>query len=54
MERVIAKVEKYVQHTKEMRDILNAPMDQHLFPYINTCEDRLSQWAEYDEAHPMD
>jgi hypothetical protein len=45
---------KTCECTKEMREILSVPMDQHHFPYMHTCEDIFSQWAEYDEVHPMD
>jgi hypothetical protein len=32
LEHVTVKVEKYVQHTKDMREILSAPMDHQSLP----------------------
>jgi hypothetical protein len=35
LELVTVKVDKYVHHTKDMREILSAPMDHHRFLYMH-------------------
>jgi hypothetical protein len=37
----------------EIKEVLSAPMDQHRFPYANTCEDLFFQWSEYDRNNPL-
>jgi hypothetical protein len=39
LEIVATKVDKYRQHTREMREVLSAPMDQHRFSYMHMCEE---------------
>jgi hypothetical protein len=54
LEHVVAKMDKYRQCTREMREVLSAPMDQHRFPYMHTCEDLFSKWVDYDKENPLD
>jgi len=53
LEHMTSKMEKYLHRTKDMREILIPPMDQHHFPYMHTCEDILFQWPKYDKEHPI-
>jgi hypothetical protein len=32
---------------------LRGPMEQHRFPYSNTCEELFIQWSEYKKSHPF-
>jgi len=43
LERVTTKMDKYVQRTKDMSEVLNAPMDWHHLSYMHMCEDLFSQ-----------
>jgi hypothetical protein len=54
LEHVTTKVDKYVQQTKDLREVISTHMDQHHFHYMHACEDLFSQWAEYDNVHPFD
>ena len=40
-----AKVVKYWAQAVEIKEILSAPIDQHRFPYANTCDDLFIKWS---------
>jgi hypothetical protein len=48
-----AKMDKYKKNLVEVKEILSAPMDQHKFPYANTCEELFFQWSEYERNNPL-
>jgi hypothetical protein len=41
------KLIKYKEHTIEMKEVLSALMDQHRFPYENTCKYLFFKWSDY-------
>jgi hypothetical protein len=47
------KIIKYRARAVEVKEILSAPMDQHRFPYANTCEELFVKWSEYEKSHPL-
>ena len=47
------KIVKYKEHVVEVKEILSALMDQHRFPYANTCEYLFIKWSEYEKSHPL-
>jgi hypothetical protein len=53
LQRLSAKVIKYREWAIEIKETLSAPMDQHKFPYANTCEDLFVKWSEYEKSHPL-
>jgi hypothetical protein len=40
-----AKMIRYRERAIEIKETLSAPMDQHRFPYANTCEDLFVKWS---------
>jgi hypothetical protein len=38
LEQLILRIEKYMQHFREMKETLSFLMDQHMFPYMHMCE----------------
>jgi hypothetical protein len=44
---------KYRARAVEVKEIFSAPMDQHRFPYANTCEELFIKWSEYEKIHPL-
>jgi hypothetical protein len=53
LQRLSAKIVKYRERAVEVKEIISAPMDQHRFPYANTCEDLFIKWSEYEKSHPL-
>jgi hypothetical protein len=53
LQRLSAKVIKYREREIEMKETLSSLMDQHRFPYANTCEDLFIKWSEYEKNHPL-
>jgi hypothetical protein len=53
LQQLSAKVVKYQARELEIKEILSAPMDQHRFPYENTCEEIFVKWLEYEKSHPL-
>jgi hypothetical protein len=53
LQQLSARIVKYWAHAVEIREILSAPMEQHRFPYANTCEDLFIKWSEYEKSHPL-
>ena len=47
------KLIKYKERAVEIKEVLSAPMDQHMFPYANTCEDIFIKWSEYEKNNPV-
>jgi hypothetical protein len=48
-----ARIVKYQAQEVGIREILLAPMEQHIFLYANTCEDLFIKWSEYEKSHPL-
>jgi hypothetical protein len=53
LQQLSASIVKYRAHAVEIREIHSAPMEQHRFPYANTCEDLFIKWSEYEKSHPL-
>jgi hypothetical protein len=53
LQRLSVKLIKYKERAVEIKEVLSTPMDQHRFPYANTCEDLFFQWSEYDRNNPL-
>jgi hypothetical protein len=53
LQQLSAKIVKYWTQVVEIREILLAPMEQHIFSYANTCEDIFVKWSEYEKSHPL-
>jgi hypothetical protein len=45
LQHVSVKLIKYKEQTVEIKEVLSALMDQHRFPYANTCEDLFCRWS---------
>jgi hypothetical protein len=48
-----ASLVKYRMHAVDIRGVYAAPMEQHRFPWAQTCEDLFISWSEYEESHPF-
>jgi hypothetical protein len=44
---------KYRAHVVEVKGIYVAPMEQHRFPWAQTCEELFISWSEYEKSHPF-
>jgi hypothetical protein len=53
LQQLKASLVKYQEHALEIREIYVAPMEQHRFPYANTCEELFIKWSEYEKSHPL-
>jgi hypothetical protein len=53
LQQLSTNLVKYRAHAVEMREIHSAPMEQHRFPYANTCEDLFIKWLEYEKSYPL-
>jgi hypothetical protein len=53
LQRLSFKLIKYKEREIEMKEVLSTPMDQHRFPYANTCEDLFCRWLEYERNNPL-
>jgi hypothetical protein len=53
LQHLSVKLIKYKERAIEMKEVLSAPMDQHRFPYANTCEDLFCRWSEYERNNPL-
>jgi hypothetical protein len=42
---------KYWMHAMDVRGIHVAPMEQHRFPWAQTCEYVFISWSEYEKSH---
>jgi hypothetical protein len=47
------KLIKYKEQAIEIKEVLSALMDQHRFPYANTCEDLFIKWSKYEKNNPL-
>jgi hypothetical protein len=53
LQQLSASLVKYRAHVVEIREIYVALMEQHRFPYANTCEELFISWSEYEKSHPF-
>jgi len=53
LQQLSSSLVKYQAHMVEIREIYAASMEQHRFPYANTCEEISIQWSEYEKSHPF-
>jgi hypothetical protein len=53
LQQLSASLVKYWTHAIEIREIYMALMEQHRFPYTNTCEELFIKWSEYEKSHPF-
>jgi hypothetical protein len=51
LQQLSSSLVKYRAHAVEIREIYAAPMEQHRFPYANTCEELFIQLSEYEKTH---
>jgi hypothetical protein len=47
------KLIRYRERAVEIKEVFFSPMDQHRFPYENTCEDLFFKWEDYEINHPL-
>jgi hypothetical protein len=47
------KLIRYKERAIEIKEVFSALMDQHRFPYANTCKDLFIKWSEYEKNHPL-
>jgi hypothetical protein len=53
LQQLSVKIVKYRAQAVEVKEILSALMEQHRFPYANTCEELFIKWSEYEKSHPL-
>jgi hypothetical protein len=53
LKQLSVKVVKYWSQALDIKEILLASMDEHRFPYANTCEELFIKWSEYEKIHPL-
>jgi hypothetical protein len=53
LQQLSARIIKYRARAVEIREILSAPMEQHIFSYANTCEDLFVKFSKYEKRHPL-
>jgi hypothetical protein len=53
LQRLSVRLIKYKEHATEMKEVLSTPMDQHRFPYENTCEYLFCKWSKYERNNPL-
>jgi hypothetical protein len=53
LKRLNVKIIRYREWAVEAKEILSASMDQHRFPYADTCEEIFVKWLEYEKSHPL-
>jgi hypothetical protein len=53
IQRLSEKIVKYIEWVVEVKEIISTLMDQHRFPYANTCEDLFVNYSEYEKSHPL-
>jgi hypothetical protein len=53
LQQLSTSIVKYRVQAVEIREVYSAPMEQHRFPYANTCEDLFIKWSEYEKSHPL-
>jgi hypothetical protein len=44
---------KYPAHAVDIRGAYASPMEQHRFPWAQTCENLFISWFEYERSHPF-
>jgi hypothetical protein len=44
---------RYQAHAVDIRGIFVAPMEQHKFPWAQTCEELFINFSEYERNHPF-
>jgi len=42
---------KYRVHVVEVKGTYTDPMEQHRFPWAQTCEEMFISWSEYEKIH---
>jgi hypothetical protein len=53
LQQLNSSLVKYWTHAMDIRGILATPMEQHQFPWAQTCEDLFISWSEYERNHPF-
>jgi hypothetical protein len=53
LQRLSVKIIRYKERAIEMKKVLFALMDQHRFPYANTCEYLFCRWSKYERNNPL-
>ena len=48
-----SKIDRSKNQVMEMKHKLSAPIKEHRFPYLHTCEDIFSQCSEYEKSNPI-
>jgi len=45
---------KYQAYVVKGRRIYASPMEQHKFPWAQTCEELFISWSKYEKSHPFE
>jgi hypothetical protein len=53
LQRLSVKLLRYRERVVEIKEVFFASMDQHRFPYSNTCKDLFFEWVKYEINHPL-
>jgi hypothetical protein len=53
LQQLGASLIKYQTHAVEIREVYALPMEQHLFPWAQTCEEFFIIRSEYEKSHPF-
>jgi hypothetical protein len=53
LQQLNSSLVKYRAHAVDIRGIYAAPMEQHRFPWAQTCEELFVSWTEYKRIHPF-
>jgi hypothetical protein len=54
LQRLSVKLIKCKEHVVEIKEVFSALMDQHRFPYENTCEYLFVTFLEYENNNPLE
>jgi hypothetical protein len=53
LQQINSSVVKYRAHVVDIKGRSVAPMEQHRFPWAQTCEKLFVSWTEYERSHPF-
>jgi hypothetical protein len=53
LQQLNSSLVKYRVHAVDIRGIYAALMEQHRFPWAQTCEELFISWTEYEKSHPF-
>ena len=53
LQQLNSSLVKYWVNAVDIKGIYAAPMEQHRFPWDQTCEELFISWSEYKRIHPF-